>query len=220
MTNLATSVSNCNQFSDDEPYDGLDLYVAANRASEIIAAARGIRDHELEDNFVRSRIDHEAYDLVDAAIVEIRKHPNYRPTDPDFWDRVVDMVRGSVAPSRTRAIATPIESAPIATPQELTELRLKLHSNGYHPLPVLGAHIKDNAAGKRPTMTAWQTKCLTAEPHEIANWSRSQRQHQHRHSLRRCCWSRYRRSRQCALCKTDGAGAGNTWTNAIASDRP
>src|ERR1700680_4039338 len=63
----------------------------------------------------------------------------------------------------------------IAAPQELTELRLKLHSNGYHPVPVVGAHVNTNSAGKRPTMTAWQTKCLTAGPYEITNWSRSQR---------------------------------------------
>jgi hypothetical protein len=77
MTNLPAPVSKCSQFSDDEPYDGFDLYVAAAKAAEIIAAARGITDSELEDNFVRSGIQHAAYDVVDAAIVEIRNHPGF-----------------------------------------------------------------------------------------------------------------------------------------------
>jgi hypothetical protein len=63
----------------------------------------------------------------------------------------------------------------IATPQELNKLRLKLHSNGYHPVPVVGAHVNTNSAGKRPTMTAWQTDCLTADADVITGWSRSQR---------------------------------------------
>src|ERR1700738_4732057 len=52
MTNLPTPVSTCSQFSDDEPYDGFDLFVAEATAAEMIAAARGISDEELEDNFV------------------------------------------------------------------------------------------------------------------------------------------------------------------------
>ncbi len=59
----------------------------------------------------------------------------------------------------------------IATPQQLAELRLKLHTNGYHPVPIVGAHINTNSAGKRPNMTAWQTKCLNADQQEIAGWS-------------------------------------------------
>jgi putative DNA primase/helicase len=80
-----------------------------------------------------------------------------------------------IGPQQAASAATTPRTFPTAAPQELTDLRLKLHGNGYHPVPVIGAHIKDKAAGKRPTMTAWQTKCLTAEPHEIASWSRSQR---------------------------------------------
>jgi Bifunctional DNA primase/polymerase, N-terminal len=59
-------------------------------------------------------------------------------------------------------------------PKELTALRLRLRSNGYHPVPVVGAHIVTNSAGKRPTMTAWETECLNATPVKIENWSRSQ----------------------------------------------
>jgi putative DNA primase/helicase len=80
-----------------------------------------------------------------------------------------------IGPQQAANAPTTPRTFPTATPQELTELRLKLHDNGYHPVPVLGAHIITNSAGKRPTMTAWQTKCLTAGPHEISNWSRSQR---------------------------------------------
>jgi putative DNA primase/helicase len=62
----------------------------------------------------------------------------------------------------------------IATPQELNELRLKLHSHGYHPVPIIGAHVDVPSAGKKPTMSGWQTKCATATEEEIARWSRSQ----------------------------------------------
>jgi hypothetical protein len=60
-----------------------------------------------------------------------------------------------------------------ATPQQLNELRLKLQANGYHPVPVVGAHVNTNSAGKRPTMKAWETRCLTADAEEIARWPKS-----------------------------------------------
>jgi hypothetical protein len=44
--------------------------------------------------------------MVDAAIIEIRNHPNYRPSDPDFWERVNEGVRKIAAnamPSINRA---------------------------------------------------------------------------------------------------------------------
>ncbi|MDH6259075.1 DUF927 domain-containing protein [Bradyrhizobium sp. BR13661] len=63
----------------------------------------------------------------------------------------------------------------IATPEELTSLRLQLRSNGYYPVPVIGAHINMNAAGKRPSMRAWATECFNATPEKITNWSLSQR---------------------------------------------
>ncbi len=96
MTNLPTPVSKCSQFSDDEPYDRFDLFVAEGRAADILTAARGISEEELEDNFVSSDIRSKANDLLDAALVEIRSHRDYRPTDPDFWDRVIERVRESV----------------------------------------------------------------------------------------------------------------------------
>jgi putative DNA primase/helicase len=48
-----------------------------------------------------------------------------------------------------------------STPEELTADRLRLHANGYHPVP---------ANGKRPIMDAWQDVCQTAGPEEIAGW--------------------------------------------------
>jgi AAA domain/Bifunctional DNA primase/polymerase, N-terminal len=72
------------------------------------------------------------------------------------------------------ATLVPADLPQIAKPRELTDLRLKLHANGYHPVPLIGAHIKTKSAGKRPNMTAWQDKCLNATPHEIAEWSRDQ----------------------------------------------
>jgi putative DNA primase/helicase len=66
------------------------------------------------------------------------------------------------------------EPTPLMTPQELNELRLKLHSHGYHPVPVVGAHVDTPSAGKKPTMSDWQSKCATAGPDEIQKWARSQ----------------------------------------------
>jgi putative DNA primase/helicase len=174
MDDISTLPESSQRFSLDDLYDGFDLFVVENQAAELVAEARGVPDWEFEDNFVRSTIQHEAYTLVDASITSIGSHPDYRPTDPDFWERVIDGVRKAVGVP-TEIMQAPIAPAPIATPQELTELRLKLHGMGYHPVPIIGAHINDKAAGKRPTMTAWQTKCLAADPHEIASWSRSQR---------------------------------------------
>jgi putative DNA primase/helicase len=153
------------------------LYAAEGRALDILAEARGIHQSTLEDdNGMCNRLRDESNSILGAVIVSIASHPDYRPTNPDIWDRVLDGVKKAVVPiAEQLPIKAPIANAPIATPQELTDLRLKLHSNGYHPVPVVGAHVNTNSAGKRPTMTAWQTKCLTAEPHEIASWSRSQR---------------------------------------------
>ena len=50
---------------------------------------------------------------------------------------------------------------PHSTSEEATALHLKLHGNGYHPVPV---------NGKRPVMDEWQTVCLNAGPEEIARW--------------------------------------------------
>jgi Bifunctional DNA primase/polymerase, N-terminal len=112
------------------------------------------------------RLNFEVVDGVETCIVIdlVQPYPASRmmPAIELLVDDTASTV-GMLAPS------------PIATPQELTELRLKLHGNGYHPVPVVGAHVDTNSAGERPTMTAWQTKCRTADPDEISGWSRSQR---------------------------------------------
>ena len=114
-------------------------------------------------------------DGVETVTVINVAQPNIasEPT-PDTLPAIISPVDGTGPQQAVSSVMTATTS-PIATPQELTELRLKLHSNGYHPVPVVGAHVDTNSAGKRPTMPAWQTKCLTAEPHEIASWSLSQR---------------------------------------------
>jgi uncharacterized protein (DUF927 family) len=68
-----------------------------------------------------------------------------------------------------------MNAAHLATPDKLTTLRLQLHKNGYHPVPVMGPHVKTASAGKRPGITAWETECLNAEPEKIQSWSRSHR---------------------------------------------
>lgn len=154
MNNIENRATDCHDVN-----DGLDLYVAEHRVSAIVAAVQP--DLDIENNFVRSDIEHEARGLVEAAIVEIRSHPNYQPNEPDFWDRVVEAADKSVAKI-------------YATPQAVSKLRLTLHGKGYHPVPVIGAHIDVPSAGKKPTMSGWQTKCATAGPDEIQRWSRSQ----------------------------------------------
>ena len=62
-----------------------------------------------------------------------------------------------------------------ALPDDLTELRLALHRNGYRPVPVAGAHLAMKSAGKRPMMKAWETICAGADETEITRWTRAQR---------------------------------------------
>lgn len=62
-----------------------------------------------------------------------------------------------------------------AAPEDPTELRLRLHRNGYRPIPVLGAHVAMKAAGKRPMMKCWETVCASADEAEIARWTKVQR---------------------------------------------
>ncbi len=59
---------------------------------------------------------------------------------------------------------------PIASPDEITALRLHLHGNGYHPVPVTGPDADVPSAGKCPRMSGWQEKCQTATPQDIALW--------------------------------------------------
>ena len=58
---------------------------------------------------------------------------------------------------------------------DLTDLRTALHRNGYHPVPVAGAHLAVKSAGKRPMMRGWETVCADADETEIARWTRAQR---------------------------------------------
>jgi hypothetical protein len=51
-----------------------------------------------------------------------------------------------------------------------TEARLKLLENGYHPVPVTDPKPGDDQAGKKPTLTNWQTVCQTADSSEIKSW--------------------------------------------------
>ena len=56
----------------------------------------------------------------------------------------------------------------------LTELRHTLRRNGYHPVPISGAHLSIKAAGKRPLMRDWETVCATADEAEIGRWAKKQ----------------------------------------------
>jgi hypothetical protein len=91
--------------------------------------------------------------------------PGVRAADVPVTTLSPDVRFSEVAP-------TPIELPQIAKPRELNDRRLKLRANGYHPVPIVGAHINTKGAGKRPSMPAWQDKCLNAGPEEITGWSR------------------------------------------------
>ena len=67
--------------------------------------------------------------------------------------------------------------SPPAMREDPTELRLRLHRNGYRPIPVLGAHVAMKGAGKRPMMKGWETVCASADEDEdeIARWTKAQR---------------------------------------------
>jgi hypothetical protein len=56
----------------------------------------------------------------------------------------------------------------------LTELRHTLRRNGYHPVPISGAHLSIKASGKRPLMRGWETVCATANEAEIERWAKKQ----------------------------------------------
>jgi hypothetical protein len=62
-----------------------------------------------------------------------------------------------------------------APADDLTDLRLTLHRNSYHPVPVLGPHVATKAAGKRPAMKSWEAVCATADEAEITRWTNAQR---------------------------------------------
>jgi hypothetical protein len=54
---------------------------------------------------------------------------------------------------------------------DITEIRVALREAGYPPVPVLKHDAKDKAAGKRPTMPQWETRCAIADDAEIRTWT-------------------------------------------------
>src|ERR1700749_3489710 len=62
-------------------------------------------------------------------------------------------------------------NGPFNTAEAITQIRLALYDNGYYPVPVLGAYLGVKSAGKKPTMGAWQDKCLKARPQDIREWT-------------------------------------------------
>ena len=49
-------------------------------------------------------------------------------------------------------------------------LRLRLHANGYHPVPVTSPDAPITSAGKRPNLHGWD-RLATADPDAIRLWS-------------------------------------------------
>lgn len=58
-----------------------------------------------------------------------------------------------------------------ASRDTLTPLRLKLHANGYPPVPVAGPHMRCRSPGKQPLMKDWRSVCATAGEAEIRSWT-------------------------------------------------
>ncbi|EDZ45109.1 Primase C terminal 2 family [Rhodobacterales bacterium Y4I] len=80
-----------------------------------------------------------------------------------------DMASADATADALTVIPTPM------SPDDLTDLRLKLLRGGYRPVPVLGAHVAMKAAGKRPMMKGWETVCASADETEITRWTKAQR---------------------------------------------
>lgn len=80
-----------------------------------------------------------------------------------------DMASADATADAPTVVPTPM------SPDDLTDLRLKLHRGGYRPVPVLGAHVAMKAAGKRPMMKGWETVCASADETEITRWTKAQR---------------------------------------------
>lgn len=78
MITIDKPVSNCCKIPPE--FDGFELYAAEGMAMDIVAAARGVHPAELlddDDQTVFNRVSAEANDLLDAAISEIRSHPEF-----------------------------------------------------------------------------------------------------------------------------------------------
>ncbi|SLN77933.1 PriCT-2 domain-containing protein [Roseisalinus antarcticus] len=80
-----------------------------------------------------------------------------------------DMASADATADAPTVVPTPM------SPDDLTDLRLKLHRGGYLPVPVLGSHVAMKAAGKRPMMKGWETVCASADETEITRWTKAQR---------------------------------------------
>jgi RepB DNA-primase from phage plasmid len=90
-----------------------EKYAIEGQALDIVAEARGVHQSELEENnAVCNRIRDEANGILDAVIIEIRSHQDYRPSDPDFWSRVIDGVRKSVLPMGARPAIRDVSAEP------------------------------------------------------------------------------------------------------------
>jgi hypothetical protein len=128
-----------------------------NKSAELGSNSREISDlvvfgFDPEEELFNERMTEENWELL-------KKMPNnFRLVVDNVAIPKLDL-SGELGPQ-----VGPLDALP--GPQELTTLRLKLHANGYHPVPVIGKAVK---------MPAWQTKCLTANPQQISNWSYSQR---------------------------------------------
>jgi putative DNA primase/helicase len=59
------------------------------------------------------------------------------------------------------------EAAAAADFQAITTLRLRLHQNGYSPVPVTHPDVDVPSAGKAPRMSNWQERCPKATPADI-----------------------------------------------------
>jgi len=70
---------------------------------------------------------------------------------------------------------TELSGSTLPSYNELNDLRIALRRNGYHPVPVAGAHLAMKSAGKRPLIKAWETVCASADEEEIARWALGQR---------------------------------------------
>ena len=80
-----------------------------------------------------------------------------------------DMASADATADAPTVVPTPM------SPDDLTDLRLKLRRGGYLPVPVLGSHVAMKAAGKRPMMKGWETVCASADETEITRWTKAQR---------------------------------------------
>ncbi|MGI4941677.1 MAG: bifunctional DNA primase/polymerase [Janthinobacterium lividum] len=56
----------------------------------------------------------------------------------------------------------------------LTALRLALHANGFHPVPISSPDAAGKSAGKRPLLPNWPELCASADEATIRSWQFSQ----------------------------------------------